>query len=88
MSQPDHLGEHTRRAMIPDGQGSVLLSETAEATVDGGAVLIAVEAYSVNRGETFLLDRPRDGWRACRGRPGRPDPCRRRAARPSGTIRR
>jgi NADPH:quinone reductase-like Zn-dependent oxidoreductase len=26
-------------------------------------VLIAVEAYSINRGETFLVEQPRDGWR-------------------------
>src|SRR4051794_36483020 len=25
--------------------------------------LVAVEAYSINRGETYLLEAPRDGWR-------------------------
>jgi ABC-type multidrug transport system fused ATPase/permease subunit len=28
-----------------------------------GEAVIAVEAYSLNRGEIFLLDSPRDGWR-------------------------
>lgn len=51
------------QAMIPGGDRAVVLSETAEPTVDDQAVLIAVEAYSVNRGETFLLERPREGWR-------------------------
>src|SRR5690348_7013010 len=28
-----------------------------------GQALVAVEAFSPNRGETFLLERPRPGWR-------------------------
>ena len=51
------------QAMIPDGQGSVRLDETAEPTPADHEALVAVEAYSVNRGETFLLDAPRADWR-------------------------
>ena len=51
------------KAMIPDGLGSVRPAEAAEPAPAEDEALIAVEAYSVNRGETFLLDAPRDGWR-------------------------
>ncbi|HEU5008865.1 MAG TPA: zinc-binding dehydrogenase [Jatrophihabitantaceae bacterium] len=50
-------------AMVPDGNGSVTLTEVAEPTCAADEVLIAVEAYSLNRGETFLLDSPPSGWR-------------------------
>jgi NADPH:quinone reductase len=33
--------------------------------------LIQVDAFSINRGETFLLERPRDGWRPGRDVSGR-----------------
>jgi NADPH:quinone reductase-like Zn-dependent oxidoreductase len=49
--------------MIPDGHGSVTLGETAEPKAAPNEAIVAVEAYSVNRGETFLLERPPDGWR-------------------------
>jgi NADPH:quinone reductase-like Zn-dependent oxidoreductase len=49
--------------MIPDRQGSVRLAETDEARAAADEALVAVEAYSVNRGETFLLEEPRPGWR-------------------------
>jgi NADPH:quinone reductase-like Zn-dependent oxidoreductase len=49
--------------MIPDGKRSVCLGETAEPTPLPHETLVAVEAYSVNRGETFLLDAPVEGWR-------------------------
>jgi len=51
------------KAMIADGQRSVRLDEVAEPAPRPHEAVIAVEAYSINRGETFLLDRPRDGWR-------------------------
>ncbi|MFJ3529174.1 MULTISPECIES: zinc-binding dehydrogenase [unclassified Streptomyces] len=55
------------RAMLPDAGGSVLPGEAPEPEPADDEVLIAVEAYSVNRGETFQLDgrldRRRPGWR-------------------------
>lgn len=51
------------QAMITDGQGSVRLGQAREPTPRPGESLVAVEAYSVNRGETFLLESPADGWR-------------------------
>jgi len=48
--------------MIPIA-GSVVLSEVAEPTPADHEVVVAVEAYSVNRGETFLLESPPMGWR-------------------------
>jgi NADPH2:quinone reductase len=49
--------------MFADGLGTVEQRETAEPAADPAEALVAVEAYSVNRGETFLLERPRAGWR-------------------------
>jgi NADPH2:quinone reductase len=51
------------KAMVPDGHASVRLEETDDPTQSADEALVAVEAYSVNRGETFLLDAPRAGWR-------------------------
>lgn len=51
------------RAMVPDGSGSVVRVEVAEPTRTRGEVVIAVDAYSVNRGETFLLESPPPAWR-------------------------
>lgn len=51
------------QAMIPDGRGSVTLGETADPVPSDDEVVIAVQAYSVNRGETFLLEAPVAGWR-------------------------
>jgi NADPH2:quinone reductase len=51
------------RAMMPDGHGSVVMGRVPEPTPGPGEALVEVEAYSVNRGETFLLDAPRTGWR-------------------------
>lgn len=51
------------KAVIPDGRGSVTWTHVPEPTVGRGEVLLAVEAYSVNRGETFLLEAPTPGWR-------------------------
>lgn len=49
--------------MVPDGFGSVSRTELAEPSCGDDEVLIAVEAYSLNRGETFLLDSPPPRWR-------------------------
>lgn len=51
------------RAAIPDGRGSIAWADVPEPRVGRHDVLVAVQAYSVNRGETFLLDAPPDGWR-------------------------
>lgn len=51
------------KAAVPDGSRSVRLGETAEPEPAPGDAVVAVEAYSVNRGETFLLDAPRGRWR-------------------------
>jgi NADPH:quinone reductase len=50
-------------AILPDGHGSVRLASVPEPVPAPDAALVAVEAYSVNRGETFLLESPRPGWR-------------------------
>ncbi|GGB32309.1 oxidoreductase [Flexivirga endophytica] len=49
--------------MIPDGTGSVVEADVAEPAPAAGEVVVTVEAYSVNRGETFLLEAPPRGWR-------------------------
>jgi NADPH:quinone reductase-like Zn-dependent oxidoreductase len=51
------------RAVIPDGAGSIVLTDVPEPQPAPGEVVVTVEAYSVNRGETFLLEAPPPGWR-------------------------
>jgi NADPH:quinone reductase len=51
------------KSFVPDGAGQVRLSEVDEVSPAAGEAVIAVEAFSVNRGETFLLDDPPAGWR-------------------------
>lgn len=51
------------RAMVPDGAGSVLVADVSDPVPGDDQVLVQVEAFSINRGETFLLDRPVPGWR-------------------------
>jgi NADPH2:quinone reductase len=51
------------KAMISDGAGSVRPADVDEPRPAADEAVIAVEAYSVNRGETFQLTRPRAGWR-------------------------
>lgn len=51
------------RAVIPDRLGSIAWSEVPEPVIGTNDVLVSVEAYSVNRGETLLLDTPPPGWR-------------------------
>lgn len=52
-------------AFVPaaDAPGRIALHQVPEPTPGAGEVLVVVEAYSINRGELFLLDAPRDGWR-------------------------
>src|SRR5690242_7014888 len=53
------------RAFIPnpEADAGIVLSEVPEPEPRADQALIAVEAFSPNRGETFLLERPRPGWR-------------------------
>lgn len=51
------------KAILPDGNGSVVLSDAPEPTPTEHEAIVAVAAYSINRGETFLLERPRQNWR-------------------------
>jgi NADPH:quinone reductase len=51
-------------ALLPTGADPpVRLGEVALPTPAADEALVAVEAFSINRGETFLLERPRPGWR-------------------------
>jgi NADPH:quinone reductase-like Zn-dependent oxidoreductase len=47
----------------PDAPARTVLGEAPEPSPAPDEALVAIEAYSLNRGEIFLLDAPRDGWR-------------------------
>jgi NADPH:quinone reductase len=47
----------------PDAPGRTALADVPEPEPAADEALVAVEAYSVNRGETFLLEAPREAWR-------------------------
>jgi NADPH:quinone reductase-like Zn-dependent oxidoreductase/ketosteroid isomerase-like protein len=51
------------RAVVPVDTGAVELAEVDEVRAGAGEMVIEVAAYSINRGETFQLEQPRDGWR-------------------------
>lgn len=51
------------RAALPDGHGSVVMGDVDEPAQTAGTVLVEVRAFSPNRGETFLLSSPAQGWR-------------------------
>jgi NADPH:quinone reductase len=53
------------QALVPTGgpQPSVELCEVEEPRPREDELVVAVSAFSVNRGETFLLERPQAGWR-------------------------
>jgi NADPH:quinone reductase len=51
------------KSFIPDGRGQVCLADVEDVAAGPGEVVVAVEAFSVNRGETFLLEDPPAGWR-------------------------
>jgi NADPH:quinone reductase len=47
----------------PDAPARTSLADVPEPVPAESEALVAVEAYSINRGEIFLLEAPRDGWR-------------------------
>ncbi|MGA8116154.1 MAG: zinc-binding dehydrogenase [Actinocatenispora sp.] len=53
------------KAMVPTNTGGagVALAEVDEPRPVPDEIVVAVDAYSVNRGETLLLERPAPGWR-------------------------
>jgi NADPH:quinone reductase-like Zn-dependent oxidoreductase len=51
------------KSFVPDGDGQVRLSDVEEVSPAAAQAVIEVESFSVNRGETFLLENPPDGWR-------------------------
>jgi NADPH:quinone reductase-like Zn-dependent oxidoreductase len=53
------------RAVLATGeqQGLIELGEVAEPTPEPHEAVVEVAAFSPNRGETFLLEQPRPGWR-------------------------
>lgn len=58
-------GSVTIAAFVPSARAEVQveLGQVPEPVAREDQALVAVEAFSINRGETFLLERPRDGWR-------------------------
>ena len=57
--------EQLMRALLPTGNLAemVRLSDVAEPEPVANEVVVAVEAFSINRGETFLLEKPPIDWR-------------------------
>jgi NADPH:quinone reductase len=55
----------------PDAPAGTVLAEVPEPEPAANEALVSVEAYSLNRGETFLLSRPRENWRPGQDTAGR-----------------
>ena len=53
------------KALIPTGNVNdmVRFADVAEPAAGPSEVVVAVDAFSINRGETFLLEKPRNAWR-------------------------
>jgi NADPH:quinone reductase len=51
------------KSFVPDGDGRVRMADVDEVSPAAGEAVVEVGAFSVNRGETFLLDDPPAGWR-------------------------
>lgn len=60
-------------ALLPtDGRDPLVrLGDATEPSCAAGEALVGVEAFSINRGETFQLERPRPGWRPGKDLAGR-----------------
>lgn len=56
---------NTMRAFLADPQSAagIRLGQIPVPRPEPNQVLVGVEAFSINRGETFLLERPPDAWR-------------------------
>lgn len=59
------------KSFVPDSTGSVRLADVDEVTATAEEAVVSVEAFSVNRGETFLLEDPPAGWRPGKDLAGR-----------------
>jgi NADPH2:quinone reductase len=57
--------EVTMQALVPtrNGDATVTLAVVDDPLPNDDELVVAVEAFSINRGETFLLEAPRAGWR-------------------------
>lgn len=55
----------TIAAFVPSDRtdARIELAEVPEPVATPDQAVVAVEAFSINRGETFLLEAPREGWR-------------------------
>jgi NADPH:quinone reductase len=51
------------KSFVPDGEGQVRLADVDDVSPAAGEAVMTVEAFSVNRGETLLLQDPPAGWR-------------------------
>ena len=53
------------KALVPTGNldDMVRFADVDEPEPAADEVVIAVDAFSLNRGETYLLEAPRPGWR-------------------------
>ena len=90
MKQTRSTNGRTSDARAVPTDGSDPLVERGEAPDPATApdeALIQVEAFSINRGETFLLERPRHGWRPGRDVSGRVMPRGRRRSGPAAGAR-
>jgi len=59
------ISSATIAAFVPSERAAsrIELAEVPEPVPRPDQALVAVEAFSINRGETFLLEAPREGWR-------------------------
>jgi NADPH:quinone reductase len=51
------------KSFVPDGVGQIRMTDVGEVSPAAGEAVVKVEAFSVNRGETFLLEHPPARWR-------------------------
>lgn len=51
------------RAVVPVDTGRIGFADVDDVRPSADEMVIEVAAFSINRGETFQLERPQDGWR-------------------------